>query len=123
MAATAEAQPADPVLDRLAQEMTSGGWGQLVRPGGAGYDRIKYYNARFDCVKTTTYLRPASAEGVLKIIEWANANRRTLAIRGGGHSFEGKSSHPQLVIDMSQLTRLLFGNDGLLHVQAGVLLG
>lgn len=115
-------QATEAALKELADSFKANAWGQIVRPGGAGYNKITYYNARFDCLKRTTFLRPANAEGVRDIVTWANRHGRTLAIRGGGHSFEGKSSHPDLVIDMSHLTKHTF-KDGVLEVQAGVVLG
>ena len=123
LSSSALANSGDAALDDLAKTLAENSLGQIVRPGSPDYSKIKYYNARFDCVRTKAYLRPASAEGVLKIVEWAKLNRRTLAIRGGGHSFEGKSSHPDLVLDMSRLTKLSFENSGILEVEAGVLLG
>jgi hypothetical protein len=123
LAPAAKAQPADPAIDDLSNALAERSAGQVVRPGAAGHSRIKYYNARFDCVKSTTYVRPTTAEGVQKALLWANENRRTLAIRGGGHSFEGKSSHPELVLDMSGMKRLSFDPNGTLDIEAGVLLG
>ena len=123
MSAEAHAQSQDPDLDELAKELAVQSLGQIVRPGQPEYSKIKYYNARFDCAATKAYIRPASTEGVRKILEWAQRHRRTFAIRGAGHSFEGKSSHPDLVIDMSRLGRLNFKGDGTLEVEAGVVLG
>lgn len=123
LASAARAQPANASIDALAKTLEDKSWGQVVRPGAAGHAKITYYNARFDCVKGTTYFRPTTVEGVQKILQWANENRQTLAIRGAGHSFEGKSSHPDLVIDMSGMKRLDFDPKGTLEIEAGVLLG
>lgn len=119
---------ADAALDALAGELEATNlkgvaFGRVVRPGQTDYAKIKYYNARFDCMRPTAFIRPAAPEGVQKIVAWAKANRRTFAIRGGGHSFEGKSSHPDIVIDMSHLTKLSHAADGALSVEAGVRLG
>ena len=120
---TAHAASVDKDLDELARELDGKSLGQVLRPGNDEYPENEYYyNARFDCVATRAYIRPASPEGVLKIIEWAGQHQRTFAIRGGGHSFEGKSSHRDVVIDMSRLTNHQLMPDGTLQVEAGVLL-
>ncbi len=116
-------QAADAALDDLARDLGDGSLGQVVRPGQPAYAKIKYYNARFDCVGTKAFVRPTKPEGVQKTIAWAKSQGRTFAIRGGGHSFEGKSSHPDIVIDMSHLTKLSLAEDGVLSVEAGVRLG
>ena len=123
MSGITNVQAADLAIDELAKELAEQSQGQIVRPGNPGHDKIYPYNGRFDCIKTTAYLRPASVEGVQKIVAWANRRRRTLAIRGGGHSFEGKSNHSELVIDMSRLKKLNFNRDGTVSVEAGVQLG
>lgn len=120
LGAPALAQTPDPQLAEIAPALGDGG---MLRPGDAGHAKVRYYNARFDCVRGTTYLRPQTAEAVRQIVEWANKHNRTFAIRGGGHSFEGKSSHPDLVVDMSRMTKLDLKADGTLEVGAGVVLG
>jgi FAD/FMN-containing dehydrogenase len=120
---TARAQAPDAALDDLARDLETHASGQLIRPGQPGHEKIKFYNGRFDCVNGTTYIRPAGAEAVAKVIAWAKSHKRTFGIRGTGHSFEGRSSHPDLVIDMSHLTKLSLKSDGTLQVGAGVLLG
>ncbi|MFM9941344.1 MAG: FAD-binding protein [Hyphomicrobiaceae bacterium] len=117
------AQPVDAELDALATELATEALGQIVRLGQPEHAKIKYYNARFDCVRTKAFVRPKTIEGVQKTLAWARQHRRNLAIRGAGHSFEGRSSHPDLVIDMSLLKGLTFDDDGTLKVEAGVLLG
>lgn len=124
--AEAAAQPVgtggDAALTELADRLSESRRGHMIRPGMPGHRRIRSYNGRFDCLTRTTYLKPSNTEGVQDIVRWANKHKRTLAVRGGGHSFEGKSSHPDLVIDMSQMTDMDL-TDGVLKVQAGVLLG
>jgi FAD/FMN-containing dehydrogenase len=109
-------------LDALADALSKQSSGGVVWPDDPAYATIKYYNGRFDCVRTKAYVRPTSAEGVQSIVLWANNRGRSFAIRGAGHSFEGRSSHPDLVIDMSQLKKLSF-KAGILDVEAGVVLG
>ncbi len=116
------AQSRDGDLEALASELTAKSAGRVVLPGEAAHAKIKYYNARFDCLRDTAYIRPTSDDGVRLAIEWANRHERKFAIRGAGHSFEGKSSHASLVIDMSQMSKHTF-RDGMLDVEAGVQLG
>lgn len=120
---TARAQTTDAGLDALARTLTDARAGSLVRPGQADYARVRTYNARFDCVKPKAYIRPTSLQGVQAIVQWARQQRRPFAIRGGGHSFEGKSIHNDIVIDMSRMKRISFEADGTLDAEAGVLLG
>lgn len=118
------AQPADAALEELSRDLSTQAMGQLVRPGNAEHAKITYYNARFDCVRSTTYVRPTTPKAVQAVIEWARRHKRTFAVRGAGHSFEGRSSHADLVIDMSRKTAIDFNaNDGILRVEAGVQLG
>lgn len=120
----AHAQTPDPALDDLARDLASRTLGQIIRPGQPEHAKIKYYNGRFDCVRSTAYVRPANAQGVQHVLDWAKRNTRKFAIRGGGHSFEGKSCHPELVLDMSRLTRITFKREqSTLEVEAGVRLG
>ncbi len=119
----AAAQQPDSALETFARSLSANNWGQILRPGDAEHAKVKYYNGRFDCVKTKAVFRPSSAEGVLRIVEWARQNRRKFSVRGAGHSFEGKSCHPDLVIDMSGMKKLVFKPEGTLEVEAGVVLG
>lgn len=116
-------QPVDPAIAEITGELATGQLGRVVPPGTAGHDKITAYNARFDCVRSTTFLQPASREGVQAIAAWAKRHNRRLAIRGVGHSFEGKSSHPDIVVDMSRMTAIGFDGERRLEVEAGVLLG
>jgi FAD/FMN-containing dehydrogenase len=110
-------------LDDLARDMAARTSGQLVRPGDAVHRSIQNYNARFDCRNQTTYVQPINAGGVKLFVDWALRNGQTFAIRGGGHSFEGKSSHPDVVLDMTRMKRISAVASGHIGVDAGVLLG
>lgn len=117
------AGPADAALDDLSRALAADNSGVVLRPGSAGYARIGYYNARFDCVKPKAFVRPASSEGVLRIVDWARRAGRRLAVRGAGHSFEGKSCSGDIVVDMSGAKGIRLAADGRLTVEAGATLG
>lgn len=123
---------ADPALGRpgndeslatLRSLLSQQSSGRIVMPRDTEYPTIKYYNGRLDCVGTTNYIQPNSTRGVQIGVRWAYANMRPFAVRGCGHSFEGKSSHPDLVIDMSRMKRIALNRDGTLDVEGGVQLG
>jgi hypothetical protein len=117
------AQTPEQALDDLAEGLRTSGGGRILRAGDPDYRKMTYYNARFDCVRTRAYLQPSTTRGVVKILEWARQHKRSLAVRGTGHSFEGRSSHPDIVVDMSRMTKLDLKSDGTLVVEAGVQLG
>jgi FAD/FMN-containing dehydrogenase len=110
-------------IEELARTFAAKSYGAVIRPGMRGHANSRYWNARFDCNNGTTFVEPRTREAVLAFVQWANAEGRTFAVRGGGHSFEGRSSHPDLVIDMAQLDRHSLEPDGTLKAEAGVLLG
>lgn len=116
------AQTQDGDLEDLVKDLAERKLGHVLRAGDAEHRKVTYYNGRFDCLRAKAVIRPTSAEGVRAAVAWAKQHRRPFAIRGAGHSFEGKSSHGDLVIDMSQMRAMSF-EDGILVVEAGVQLG
>ncbi len=110
-------------LQRLVDDLSDNGVASIVHPGSPNYRGIRYWNARYDCFNATTYISPKSSEAVSRIVAWAIANGKTFAVRGGGHSFAGKSAHSELVVDMSSMVQHRIGRDGAVTAEAGVLLG
>ena len=57
-------------------------------------------------------------------VQWAQQNRVPLALRNGGHSYEGFSFSPGLVIDVRLMNQISFSSDSsVVSVGAGCLLG
>ncbi|MEP6697860.1 MAG: FAD-binding oxidoreductase [Pseudonocardiales bacterium] len=86
--------------------------GPLVRPGGAGYDRVRLlFQPLFDGVRPAAIARCASARDVQRCVAFAVAHSVSLALRSGGHSYTGTSTGPGLVVDTSALATVTVSGD------------
>ncbi|MBV8945694.1 MAG: FAD-binding oxidoreductase [Solirubrobacterales bacterium] len=66
--------------------------GELIVPGGRGYDEARsLYNGMYD-KRPTLIARCTSAEDVSVALAYARENGLVVAVRGGGHSTQGFSS-------------------------------
>lgn len=63
------------------------------------------YNLRTVRVPRVRVL-PRTLEAVNETVRWAVRNNVPIAVRGGGHSFEGLSASSHLVIDMRRMNRV-----------------
>src|SRR6266566_3716775 len=79
--------------------------GDVIEPGGAGYDDARSgFNGMFDR-RPAAILRPTGTADVIRAIGLARSRGLPLAIRGGGHSVAGfNSCDDGIVIDMSRMT-------------------
>jgi len=78
--------------------------GPVVRPGDAGYDRVRLlFNPRFDAVRPAALARCATAQDVQRCVAFVREHSVPLALRSGGHSYGGWSTGPGLVVDVSAL--------------------
>ena len=87
-------------LDGLAVSLR----GQLVRPDDAAYDEARaVWNAAIDR-RPLAIVRCADAADIERAVEFARAHDLVVAVRGGGHSFAGKSTcDGGVVVDCSPM--------------------
>ena len=78
--------------------------GQLIFPGEPGYDEARtLWNAQID-KHPALIARCAGVSDVIGSVKFARANNLLVAVRGGGHSFPGKSvCDGGLMIDLSSM--------------------
>ena len=78
--------------------------GPVLRPGDDGYDEArKIFNGMID-KRPALIARCAGASDVIKSVNFARTNDLLVAVRGGGHSFPGKSvCDGGIVIDLSAM--------------------
>ena len=90
----------DAALSRLSSELR----GTLVLPSDEGYDEARrVWNATFDR-RPAAIARPADSSDVVRAVTFARSQGLAIAVRGGGHSFAGKSTcEGGLVIDCSSM--------------------
>jgi FAD/FMN-containing dehydrogenase len=88
-------------LDALAARMR----GALLLPGRPGYDDACHvWNAMFDDRRPAVIARCSGAADVMAAVGFAREHQLLTAVRGGGHSFSGKSTcNGGIVIDLSML--------------------
>ncbi|HNP35766.1 MAG TPA: FAD-binding oxidoreductase [Woeseiaceae bacterium] len=81
--------------------------GTVLLSGDPGYDSArKVWNGMHD-KRPALIARVASAEDVSTAVQFAHGNNLLLAVRGGGHSWPGKSVCDRgLMIDLSALTKV-----------------
>jgi FAD binding domain/Berberine and berberine like len=116
----------DAVLDdRIVEGFETGLRGELLRPGGEGYDDArKVWNGSIDR-SPALIARCAGPADVIDSVNFARENGLLLAVRGGGHSFPGLSvCDGGLVIDLSPMKGIRVDPEArTVRAQAGVLLG
>src|SRR5713226_2625738 len=95
--------PAD--LDEATIEAFGAGLrGELIRPGGAGYDEARQVFNRMIDRKPALIARCAGVADVISAVNFARANNLLVAVRGGGHSVTGNAvCDGGLVIDLSHM--------------------
>ena len=80
--------------------------GTLVQPGDAAYDaaRSVFYRNAWTDLRPRLVARCASAEDVVRCVEFAERHGLPLAVRSGGHSFSGWGTVDRgLVVDTSPM--------------------
>src|SRR4051794_40968050 len=88
---------------RLRSSLT----GTLVLPGDHAYDEARsVWNASIDR-RPAVVVRCADVDDVARALDFAQTHDIVIAVRGGGHSFAGKSTcDGGLVIDLSPMKRV-----------------
>ncbi|MBT8461961.1 MAG: FAD-binding oxidoreductase [Gemmatimonadetes bacterium] len=106
------------------QELSQALSGPLILSGHPDYDRARtIWNGMHD-KRPALIVRPASSADVSHAVAFARDNNLLLAVRGGGHSWPGKSvCDGGLMIDLSQMSRVTVDRDTQrAHAQGGALL-
>ncbi len=103
----------DGVDERAIRDFASGLHGALIRPVDPAYDSARrIWNARFDA-RPALIVRCADDEDVRRAVQFAQAEKLLVAVRGGGHSMAGHSvCEGGLVIDLSPMKGLHIDADG-----------
>jgi FAD binding domain/Berberine and berberine like len=97
--------------------------GRLIRPGSPAYPNARLgYDPRFDTVRPQGIVMAANASDVATSIAFARERGIAFAARCGGHSYGGYSVTDGLVIDVSPMSTVRAGPDGIATVGAGATL-
>lgn len=93
--------------------------GTLVLPTDAGYDAARIlYKTRFDAIRPQAVARCGGTADVRECVLFARRHALPVAIRSGGHSYEGWSTGPGLVIDLRPMSEIQL-REGSVRVAAG----
>ncbi len=77
--------------------------GKVVLPASPEYEAVRHvYNPRIN-VHPAAIAYPVDSADVAAALDWARSQGWQVAVRCGGHSYEGFSLGPGLVLDVSQL--------------------
>jgi FAD/FMN-containing dehydrogenase len=97
--------------------------GAVLLPGEPGYEEARRPRIpRFGAVEPEAVARCATPADVREALRFAHAERLPMAIRSGGHCFDGRSSTEGLLIDVSPLDEVTVEGE-VATVGAGVRLG
>jgi FAD/FMN-containing dehydrogenase len=102
---TATPLPPAPDWSKLSKNMH----GSVLLPSDTRYaSAAQLYNPRFDATTHPTAVAQCTADtDVAAAVAFAADTRYPFAIRSGGHSYAGWSTSPGLVIDVSQLKKVV----------------
>lgn len=107
------------------QELSEALSGPMILSGHPEYDRARtIWNGMHD-KRPALIVQPANSTDVSHAVSFARDNNLLLAVRGGGHSWPGKSvCDGGLMIDLSQMNGVTASRDTQrAHAQGGALLG
>ncbi len=78
--------------------------GDLILPGNSGYEQARHiWNGMFD-MRPALIARCTGAADVIQAVNFAREHRLLTSVRGGGHSFSGKSTcNGGIVIDLQPM--------------------
>jgi hypothetical protein len=97
--------------------------GKVLRPGDAEFEGLLPFNLR-TTVRPTVIAQCKTPHGVSLAVQWARQHDFPLASRGGGHSYEGFSSCPGIMIDVRKMDAVVIDSaTQTARVGAGALLG
>ena len=107
------------------QELSESLSGPMILSGHPDYDTARtIWNGMHD-KRPALIVRPADSRDVSQAVSFARDNNLLLAVRGGGHSWPGKSvCDGGLMIDLSQMSSVVADRDTQrANAQGGALLG
>src|SRR2546428_609028 len=82
------------------------------------------FNRRIQAPAPVAIVLCSSANAVAKAIRWARQNHATLRLRSGGHSYEGFSQGPGVVLDTRLMNQIeVNAQNGTAMIGAGATLG
>jgi FAD/FMN-containing dehydrogenase len=91
--------------------------GIVLVPGDTGFTNAWLpKNGRFADTVPQLVVRVAGEADVATCLDWAGEHRLPIAVRGGGHNYAGLSTTTGLVIDLTQLSSVRVGADGMMTV-------
>jgi FAD/FMN-containing dehydrogenase len=95
------------VAESAIQKFQAALSGNLIRPGGPDYETARHiWNRSFD-KHPGLIVRCANGTDVQRAVEFERNNELLVAVRGGGHSFSGKSTcDGGMVIDFSAMRKV-----------------
>lgn len=97
--------------------------GKVLRPGDAGFDDLLPFNLRTTS-RPQVIAQCRTAHGVSVAVQWARQHDFPLVGHGGGHSYEGFSSGPGLMIDVRSMNAIVVdAASRTARIGAGCLLG
>lgn len=120
---SALAAPLPASIDELRREL--GAEGTLLLPGSAEFARgRKGFNLRINAPAPEGIVLCKTAQAVQKSVVWARENGVAIRMRSGGHSYEGFSQGPGLLIDTRLMNSIsVDSQSGTGHIGAGAKLG
>lgn len=96
----------------------------VVLPGDKRLDALsRPQNLAYAGVRPLAVARCSAPEHVARAVLWARENAVPFVLRSGGHSYAGCSVTSGLLVDMSPMSRIAAGSDGLVRVGGGALNG
>lgn len=95
--------------------------GVVALPGTSAYAAAREVFAPAGRVRRpTAVVRPAGAKDVARTLTWAGETGTRIAVRSGGHSFDGFSvPDDRILLDLSGLSEVTIDPDGRLHAMPG----
>jgi FAD/FMN-containing dehydrogenase len=118
--------PADaPLEQKMAENLRERFRGELIYPGGEGYDDARrVWNGMID-KRPAVIARCAGVADVIEAVNFARANEIVVAVRGGGHNVAGNAvCDGGMVIDLSRMKGIRVDpSAGRARAQPGVLWG
>ncbi|WP_290862574.1 FAD-binding oxidoreductase [Hamadaea sp.] len=94
--------------------------GVALQPESPDYDAVRRpVHAAYQDVRPRLIVRCRSVDDVVAGLAYAAASGDSVAVRGGGHCFAGRSSTDGVLLDLARLDGITVTSDGLATIGAG----